>query len=80
MQFNPNSKISFLGKPVQPSKSKKMVKATHGFNGSDNTQLKIEPGDYIQLLIPQPRDGWHYGENERTNLKGWFPIKYTIKL
>jgi len=70
----------FIGKPVQPSKSKKMVKATHGFNGSDNTQLKIEPGDYIQLLIPQPRDGWHYGENERTNLKGWFPIKYTIKL
>ena len=48
--------------------------------GGDATQLKIEPGDYIQLLIPQPRDGWHYGENDRTGLKGWFPIKYTIKV
>ena len=50
------------------------------FQGGDATQLKIEPGDYIQLLIPQPRDGWHYGENDRTGLKGWFPIKYTIKV
>merc|ERR1712062_358265 len=67
---------------VQPpiGKGKKMVKTTHGFHGSDSTQLRIEPGDYIQLMIPQPRDGWHYGENERTGLKGWFPIKYTVKV
>merc|ERR1712227_96940 len=68
------------GPPPSNTKNKKMVKATHGFQGGDATQLKIEPGDYIQLLIPQPRDGWHYGENDRTGLKGWFPIKYTIKV
>jgi len=68
------------GPPPSNAKNKKVVKATHGFQGGDATQLKIEPGDYIQLLIPQPRDGWHYGENDRTGLKGWFPIKYTIKV
>merc|ERR1712021_52540 len=68
------------GPPPSNTKNKKVVKATHGFQGGDTTQLKIEPGDYIQLLIPQPRDGWHYGENDRTGLKGWFPIKYTIKV
>lgn len=68
------------GPPPSSAKNKKVVKATHGFQGGDATQLKIEPGDYIQLLIPQPRDGWHYGENDRTGLKGWFPIKYTIKV
>jgi len=70
----------YKGPPPTSTKNKKLVKATHGFQGGDATQLKIEPGDYIQLLIPQPRDGWHYGENDRTGLKGWFPIKYTIKV
>lgn len=39
--------------------------------------LHFQPGDYITLLISEPRDGWHYGQNERTGRKGWFPFSYT---
>lgn len=28
--------------------------------------LHFLPGDKITLLISEPRDGWHYGQNERT--------------
>lgn len=28
--------------------------------------LSFLPGDIISLLISEPRDGWHYGQNERT--------------
>lgn len=28
--------------------------------------LHFVPGDNITLLISEPRDGWHYGQNERT--------------
>ncbi|XP_013868165.1 brain-specific angiogenesis inhibitor 1-associated protein 2 isoform X2 [Austrofundulus limnaeus] len=39
--------------------------------------LHFLPGDHITLLISEPRDGWHYGQNERTGRKGWFPFSYT---
>ncbi|XP_023258148.1 brain-specific angiogenesis inhibitor 1-associated protein 2-like [Seriola lalandi dorsalis] len=39
--------------------------------------LHFQPGDNIALLISEPRDGWHYGQNERTGRKGWFPFSYT---
>ncbi|XP_058875683.1 brain-specific angiogenesis inhibitor 1-associated protein 2-like protein 1 [Acipenser ruthenus] len=39
--------------------------------------LHFLPGDTVALLISEPRDGWHYGENERTGRKGWFPFSYT---
>ncbi|XP_078108914.1 BAR/IMD domain-containing adapter protein 2 [Sander vitreus] len=39
--------------------------------------LHFLPGDNITLLISEPRDGWHYGQNERTGRKGWFPFSYT---
>ncbi|CAN9513650.1 unnamed protein product [Ophioblennius macclurei] len=39
--------------------------------------LHFMPGDNITLLISEPRDGWHYGQNERTGRKGWFPFSYT---
>uniref|UniRef100_A0A8C7ZEL3 BAR/IMD domain-containing adapter protein 2 n=1 Tax=Oryzias sinensis TaxID=183150 RepID=A0A8C7ZEL3_9TELE len=39
--------------------------------------LHFVPGDNITLLISEPRDGWHYGQNERTGRKGWFPFSYT---
>ncbi|XP_017270983.1 brain-specific angiogenesis inhibitor 1-associated protein 2 [Kryptolebias marmoratus] len=39
--------------------------------------LHFLPGDPISLLISEPRDGWHYGQNERTGRKGWFPFSYT---
>ncbi|KAG7270146.1 hypothetical protein CRUP_027216 [Coryphaenoides rupestris] len=39
--------------------------------------LHFLPNDNITLLISEPRDGWHYGQNERTGRKGWFPYSYT---
>lgn len=42
--------------------------------------LHFLPGDNVSLLISEPRDGWHYGQNERTGRKGWFPFSYTQSL
>ncbi|XP_035286890.1 brain-specific angiogenesis inhibitor 1-associated protein 2-like [Anguilla anguilla] len=39
--------------------------------------LHFLPGDTLALLISEPRDGWHYGQNERTGRRGWFPFSYT---
>ncbi|KAJ8389444.1 hypothetical protein AAFF_G00119820 [Aldrovandia affinis] len=46
-----------------------------GFGGT--CLLHFLPGDTVMLLISEPRDGWHYGQNERTGRKGWFPFSYT---
>ncbi|TNN02694.1 hypothetical protein fugu_010181 [Takifugu bimaculatus] len=57
-----------------------------GGAGGGACLLHFLPGDNITLLISEPRDGWHYGQNERTwevregefpGLKGWFPFSYT---
>ncbi|XP_075896967.1 BAR/IMD domain-containing adapter protein 2 [Nelusetta ayraudi] len=48
-----------------------------GGAGGGSCLLHFLPGDSIVLLISEPRDGWHYGQNERTGRKGWFPFSYT---
>ncbi|XP_075702282.1 BAR/IMD domain-containing adapter protein 2 isoform X1 [Rhinoderma darwinii] len=45
--------------------------------GDNSTLLSFGNGDYITLLVPEARDGWHYGESEKTKLRGWFPFSYT---
>lgn len=35
-------------------------------SGSNNTLLSFDEGDLIILLIPDERDGWLYGELEKT--------------
>uniref|UniRef100_A0A3B4CH38 BAR/IMD domain-containing adapter protein 2-like 1 n=1 Tax=Pygocentrus nattereri TaxID=42514 RepID=A0A3B4CH38_PYGNA len=45
-------------------------------SGSNNTLLSFEEGDIITLLIPDERDGWLYGEMEKTRQRGWFPSSY----
>lgn len=37
-----------------------------GSLGGGACLLHFMPGDSITLLISEPRDGWHYGQNERT--------------
>ncbi|XP_071377888.1 brain-specific angiogenesis inhibitor 1-associated protein 2-like protein 1b [Centroberyx affinis] len=44
--------------------------------GNNNTLLSFEEGDVIILLIPDERDGWMYGELEKTGKRGWFPSSY----
>ncbi|XP_035238829.1 brain-specific angiogenesis inhibitor 1-associated protein 2 isoform X1 [Anguilla anguilla] len=48
-----------------------------GVGGGGSCLLHFLPGDTLILLISEPRDGWHYGQNERTGRKGWFPFSYT---
>uniref|UniRef100_UPI00398E8673 BAR/IMD domain-containing adapter protein 2-like isoform X2 n=1 Tax=Pristiophorus japonicus TaxID=55135 RepID=UPI00398E8673 len=45
--------------------------------GANSTLLSFTEGDVITLLVPEAKDGWHYGENEKTRLRGWFPFSYT---
>lgn len=37
-----------------------------GDRGGASCLLSFLPGDTLSLLISEPRDGWHYGQNERT--------------
>ncbi|KTF87649.1 hypothetical protein cypCar_00023865, partial [Cyprinus carpio] len=37
-----------------------------GDPGGSSCLLSFLPGDALSLLISEPRDGWHYGQNERT--------------
>ncbi|KAF7225511.1 BAR/IMD domain-containing adapter protein 2 isoform X1 [Nothobranchius furzeri] len=45
--------------------------------GGNSTLLSFSEGDVITLLVPEARDGWHYGENEKNKMRGWFPFSYT---
>uniref|UniRef100_A0A673BMS1 BAR/IMD domain-containing adapter protein 2 n=1 Tax=Sphaeramia orbicularis TaxID=375764 RepID=A0A673BMS1_9TELE len=45
--------------------------------GDNSTLLSFCEGDVITLLVPEARDGWHYGENEKNRMRGWFPFSYT---
>lgn len=45
--------------------------------GDNGTLLSFFEGDVVTLLVPEARDGWHYGENEKTRMRGWFPFSYT---
>uniref|UniRef100_H2SNT1 BAR/IMD domain-containing adapter protein 2 n=1 Tax=Takifugu rubripes TaxID=31033 RepID=H2SNT1_TAKRU len=45
--------------------------------GDNSTLLSFTENDVITLLVPEARDGWHYGENEKTKMRGWFPFSYT---
>nr|XP_046159120.1 brain-specific angiogenesis inhibitor 1-associated protein 2-like isoform X2 [Oncorhynchus gorbuscha] len=70
---------------VLPLSSPSRVEAifAHAPGGSEGSGvggaclLHFLPGDALSLLISEPRDGWHYGQNERTGRKGWFPFSYT---
>ncbi|KAB5553899.1 hypothetical protein PHYPO_G00043980 [Pangasianodon hypophthalmus] len=45
-------------------------------SGNNNTLLSFDEGDFIILLIPDEKDGWLYGELEKTKQRGWFPSSY----
>ncbi|EHB09318.1 Brain-specific angiogenesis inhibitor 1-associated protein 2 [Heterocephalus glaber] len=49
------------------------VKAIFSHAAGDNsTLLSFKEGDLITLLVPEARDGWHYGESEKTKM-AWHP-------
>lgn len=44
--------------------------------GNNHTLLSFDEGDIITLLIQEEKDGWLYGELEKTQQRGWFPSSY----
>ncbi|CAK6978767.1 brain-specific angiogenesis inhibitor 1-associated protein 2-like protein 1a isoform X3 [Scomber scombrus] len=44
--------------------------------GNNDTLLSFDDGDIIALLIQEEKDGWLYGELEKTRQRGWFPSSY----
>ncbi|XP_061562511.1 brain-specific angiogenesis inhibitor 1-associated protein 2-like protein 1a isoform X1 [Phycodurus eques] len=44
--------------------------------GNSSTLLSFDEGNMITLLIKEEKDGWLYGELEKTRQRGWFPSSY----
>ncbi|XP_067432450.1 brain-specific angiogenesis inhibitor 1-associated protein 2-like protein 1a isoform X2 [Thunnus thynnus] len=44
--------------------------------GNNDTLLSFDDGVIIALLISEEKDGWLYGELEKTRQRGWFPSSY----
>ncbi|KAG8434081.1 hypothetical protein GDO86_012452 [Hymenochirus boettgeri] len=66
---------------LPPRVERRRVQAVFSHTAGENsTMLNFQEGDTILLLVPEARDGWHYGENEATKMKGWFPFSYTRPL
>lgn len=42
--------------------------------GDNGTLLSFSEGDVITLLVPEARDGWHYGENEKNKMYVWYSL------
>lgn len=61
------------------AKPLRRVRALYSYISSGENQLSFNEGDQITLIV-EKKDGWHYGENERTNKCGWFPVVYTESL
>uniref|UniRef100_A0A3Q1JTP6 BAR/IMD domain-containing adapter protein 2-like 1 n=1 Tax=Anabas testudineus TaxID=64144 RepID=A0A3Q1JTP6_ANATE len=45
-------------------------------SGNNDTLLSFDDGDIISLLVQEEKDGWLYGELEKTRQRGWFPSSY----
>uniref|UniRef100_A0A3Q3JZ74 BAR/IMD domain-containing adapter protein 2-like 1 n=1 Tax=Monopterus albus TaxID=43700 RepID=A0A3Q3JZ74_MONAL len=55
---------------------KLQVRTIFPHTSSSDTLLNFHEGDIINLLIQEERDGWLYGELEKTGQRGWFPSSY----
>nr|XP_023664936.1 brain-specific angiogenesis inhibitor 1-associated protein 2-like protein 1 isoform X2 [Paramormyrops kingsleyae] len=44
--------------------------------GNNDTLLSFDEGDIITILVPEEKDGWLYGELEKSGRRGWFPSSY----
>ncbi|XP_026172237.1 brain-specific angiogenesis inhibitor 1-associated protein 2-like protein 1a isoform X2 [Mastacembelus armatus] len=43
---------------------------------ANDTLLSFEDGDIINLLVHDEKDGWLYGELDKSGRRGWFPSSY----
>ncbi|XP_077594961.1 brain-specific angiogenesis inhibitor 1-associated protein 2-like protein 1a isoform X2 [Stigmatopora nigra] len=61
---------------VNLSKSRRVRTVFPHSAGNNATLLSFNEGDVIALLIKEDKDGWLYGELEKTRRRGWFPSSY----
>lgn len=53
--------------PAQAERRRVQALFSHSA-GENSTLLNFQEGDIIALLVTEARDGWHYGENEATQM------------
>ncbi|XP_074872098.1 BAR/IMD domain-containing adapter protein 2-like isoform X2 [Carettochelys insculpta] len=70
-------RIGALAGPPPRAERRRVQAVFSHVAGENSTLLNFQEGDVIALLVTEARDGWHYGENEATHMKGWFPFSYT---
>ncbi|KAK0133568.1 Brain-specific angiogenesis inhibitor 1-associated protein 2-like protein 2 [Merluccius polli] len=50
--------------------------ATHHADLSRPTLLGFPRGEWVNVLVSQPRNGWLYGQAQTTARQGWFPAAF----
>ncbi|XP_034425728.1 brain-specific angiogenesis inhibitor 1-associated protein 2-like protein 1a isoform X1 [Hippoglossus hippoglossus] len=45
-------------------------------SGNNETLLSFDESDILTVLLHEEKDGWLYGELEKTRQRGWFPSSY----
>jgi len=64
---------------VIPAKQERvLVTARHAHTSNSEKQLCFLVGDLILVLINESKSGWKYGENTRTQERGWYPETYVM--
>ncbi|XP_051015922.1 brain-specific angiogenesis inhibitor 1-associated protein 2-like protein 2 isoform X2 [Acomys russatus] len=48
--------------------------------GANHTLLRFSAGDVVEVLVPEPQNGWLYGKLEGSSASGWFPEAYVKPL
>lgn len=83
-QINHENKVNDdpeKGGYVIPAKQDRLlVTARHAHNSTSEKQLNFLVGDLILVLINESKSGWKYGENTRTQERGWYPETYVMEV
>ena len=62
--------------PPRPPPRPVKVKAIHAFTPQLSTELRLSPGDEIEVRETSD-NGWLWGKRVGSDDHGWFPINYT---
>lgn len=65
---------------LKPPVQHLLVTARHPYKSESKKQLGFLVGDLIQVLINESKSGWKYGENLRTQERGWYPETYVMEI
>ncbi|XP_049614507.1 brain-specific angiogenesis inhibitor 1-associated protein 2-like protein 1a isoform X1 [Syngnathus scovelli] len=71
---SPSRSTTQISGPIMRKKPRVKTIFPHSA-GNNDTLLSFDEGDVI-ILIKEEKDGWLYGEMEKTGQRGWFPTSY----